>query len=81
MAHVVDAASAATHKGNIITSAQLHFNMQTACEDRLAEIQERKEKLREFGADLESVNVAAGQHLSITSVARCVCFPHAAMQQ
>ncbi len=55
--------------------------MQTACEDRLAEIQERKEKLHEYSANLESAHIAAGQHLSAVLVARCVCFPHAAMQQ
>ncbi len=55
--------------------------MQTACEDRLTEIQEREEKLREYSADLDSANIAAGQHLSTTLVAHYVCSPHAAMQQ
>ena len=47
--------------------------MQTACEDRLAEIQERQETLREYSADLERENIAAGQHLSTTLVAHSVC--------
>lgn len=68
-------------QGNFITPAYSNFNMQTACEDRLAEIQERKEKLHEYSANLESAHIAAGQHLSAVLVARCVCFPHAAMQQ
>ena len=54
--------------------------MQTACEDRLAEIQERQEMLREYGADLER-GIAAGQCLSTMLVACCVCFAHAAKQQ
>ena len=52
--------------------------MQTACEDRLAEIQERQETLREYGADLERGS-AAGHCLSTMLVACCVCFPHAVM--
>ena len=55
--------------------------MQTACEDRLAEIQEGQETLHEYSADLESVNIAAGQHLSTILVAHCICSLHAAMHQ
>ena len=68
-------------QGNIITPAHPNFNMQTACEDRLTEIQQCKENLHEYSADLDSANTAAGQRLSTTMVARYICSPHAAMQQ
>ena len=68
-------------QGNIIRPVQSNFNMQTACEDRLAEIQEGQETLHEYSADLESVNIAAGQHLSTILVAHCICSLHAAMHQ
>lgn len=55
--------------------------MQTACEGRLAEIQEHQETLREYSADLEKGNISAGQCLSTTLIARCVCFAHAAKQE
>ncbi|KAA6426044.1 MAG: hypothetical protein FRX49_03896 [Trebouxia sp. A1-2] len=45
--------------GNIITPAHPNFNMQTACEDRLTEIQQCKENLHEYSADLDSANTAA----------------------
>ncbi len=74
MAHIVIDAACYFSPGNIITPAQSNFDVQTACEDRLTEIQEHQERLHEYGADLERANLAAGQHLSTTLVAHCVCF-------